>query len=118
MRDKRALASRLRHRVDLVRPTETSNGKGGYTRTAPVIAAAIAAEVISLTGSEAVKEKVLRGIRVYRVTVRWRGDLRQTDQLRLGPDFGCDLVNIRSAVDHTGKRCELVIHGDTETVAP
>lgn len=111
-----ALASRLRHRVDIVRPTESETGKGGYTTHLVPVAKNVAAEVLSLTGSEAVKEKVLRGIRVYQITIRWRGGVGQTDQLQLGADFNHDLVNVRSAVDRRGDRREIVIHADTEAV--
>lgn len=117
-RPKRSLSSRLRHRLDIVRPTKVATGKGGYTTTLSPIANDIAAEVLSLTGSEAVKEKVLRGVRVYRVTIRWRAGVAQTDQLRLLGRYGGELVNIRSAVDPDGRQRELVIHADTEAVTP
>lgn len=104
-----------RHRVDLVRTTRTPTGKGGNTVTVEDIATSIPAEVLGVTGSEAVREKLLGGIRVYRVTLRYREDVQLTDQLRLA---GGQIVNIRSAVDEKGTRRELVIHADSEGVVP
>ncbi|WP_294292698.1 phage head closure protein [uncultured Sphingomonas sp.] len=113
-RDRRPLSSRLKRRLDIIRPTETKTGGGGYTTALVPVASAVPAEIISLTGSEAVKDRVLRGIRVYRITIRWRADVGQKDQI----SFGAERVNIRSAVDPDGSRRELVIHADTEGVEP
>lgn len=113
-RDRRGLSSRLKQRLDIARPTDTKTGGGGFTTTLEPIASAVPAEIISLTGAEAVKERVLRGIRVYRITIRWRADVGQKDQI----SFGAERVNIRSAVDPDGSRRELVIHADTEGVEP
>lgn len=110
---KGVLASRLRDRVDITRATKVDNGKGGYTTSWAVVAAAVPAEVIGLTGTETVQEKVLRGIRVVKVTLRWRSDLQPKDQLR---SSGEDL-NIRSAIDPDGRRERLVIIADTEGAA-
>ena len=106
-------AGRLRHRVAIMRATKVDNGKGGSTTTWAPVASAVPAEVIGLTGTEAVREKVLRGIRVYQITVRWRGDLMPKDQLR----FGIEDLNIRSAIDPDGRRTQLVVIADTEGVA-
>ncbi|WP_295560613.1 head-tail adaptor protein [uncultured Sphingomonas sp.] len=103
-------AGRLRQRVDLMRLVSVDNGNGGYSETWQTIAAAVPAEVIGLTGTEAVREKVLRGIRVYQITTRWREDLQPKDQLR----FGDEDLNVRSAIDPFGRRDRLVILADTE----
>ena len=110
---KGVLASRLRDRVDIMRATKADNGKGGYSTTWATVAAAVPAEVIGLTGTETVQEKVLRGIRVVKITLRWRSDLQPKDQLRLGGED----VNIRSAIDPDGRRERLVIIADTEGAA-
>jgi head-tail adaptor len=103
-------AGRLRQRVAIMRRTAVDNGTGGSTTSWNAIASGVPAEVIMLTGSEAVQEKVLRGIRVFQVTVRWRAGLQPKDQLR----YGSDDLNIRSAIDPDGRRERLVIVADTE----
>ena len=106
----RLSAGRLRHRVAIMRATKVDNGKGGYTTTWSAVFSAVPVEVLGLTGTEAVREKVLRGIRVYQITARWRGDLLPKDQLR----YGAEDLNIRSAVDPDGRREQLVIVADTD----
>lgn len=106
----RVLADRLRDRIDIMRASKVDNGKGGYTTTWSAAAPAVPAEVIGLTGTEAVREKVLRGIRVYQITTRYRADLQPKDQAR----FGGEDLNIRSSVDPDGRRERLVIVADTE----
>lgn len=105
-------AGQLRHRIDIVRSTSTPTGRGGFTETLAPIASNVAAKVEGLTGSEAVKEKVLRGVRVYRVTTRWRPSILTSD--RIGYSGDPEPLNIRSAVDPDGRRRWLVIHADTE----
>lgn len=106
-------AGRLRQRIDLVRPTRTRNDRGGgYTTTLADLAIDVPAEVLGLVGGEAVKDKLLQGIRVYRITMRWRGDLLQSDQIRYAGD--ADLLNIRSIADPDGRRRELVIVADSD----
>lgn len=103
-------AGRLRQRVTIMRKTVVDNGTGGSTTSWNAVATDVPAEVIMLTGSEAVQEKVLRGIRVFQATMRWRADLLPKDQLR----YGGDDLNIRSAIDPDGRRERLVIIADTE----
>ncbi|MFN3517956.1 MAG: phage head closure protein [Sphingomonas sp.] len=103
-------AGRLRQRVDIMRAVKTSNGTGGYTSAWTAVAAALPAEVLGQTGGEVMRDSVLRGVRHYRITIRWRRDIEPKDQLR---HDGQDL-NIRSAVDPDGKREQLVIIADTD----
>lgn len=93
-----------------MRKTTVDNNRGGSATSWAAVGTAIPAEVIMLTGSEAVQEKVLRGIRVYQVTIRWRASLQPKDQLR----YNSDDLNIRSAIDPDGRRERLVIVADTE----
>ncbi len=102
----------LRNRITIVRPVRRPTGKGGFTSDQMMIAPDVAAEVLGLTGSEAVKEKVLRGVRVYKITIRWRPGLLTSDQILYAGD--ADTLNIRSAVDPDGRRRWLVIHAGTE----
>jgi SPP1 family predicted phage head-tail adaptor len=111
MSDK-SLASRLRHRITIRRITEVKNGRGGLVDT-PVDIAAVWAEVKGLDGRESVMERVLQGVSVFRVTIRWRDDLRVSDQLvSAGSCFYGREVNIRSIVDPDGRREQLVVIGE------
>lgn len=109
-------AGKLRSRITIRRSAEVKNERGGYDETWADLGT-IFAEVTGLDGRESVMDKVLQGISVYRVTIRWRDDLKASDQLRsAGGCFGGRDVNIRSAVDPTGRREELVIIADTASV--
>lgn len=106
-------AGRLRQRVTIMRGTQADD-RGGYVTTWSAVESDVPCEVIGLTGTEAVRERVLRGIRVYQVTIRWRGDLEPKDQLV----YGVEDLNIRSAIDPDGRRERLVIIADTENAVP
>ncbi len=106
-------AGRLRQRVDLMRKVTVDNNRGGSSTSRNAIATSVPAEVVGLTGTEAVQERVLRGVRVYQISLRWRADLQPKDQLR----FGTDDLNIRSAIDPDGRRERLVIIADTDNAA-
>lgn len=110
----------LRHRITIRRATEVKNSRGGYaTDWSPV--ATVFAEVTGLDGRESVMDKVLQGISVFRLRIRWRADIKAADQLAsvAGNCFGVDNsgvgreVNIRSIVDPDGRREQLVIIADT-----
>lgn len=107
----RVQAGALRHRVTISRMAETKNERGGLVDT-PTEVATVWAEVKGLDGRESVMERVLQGVSVYQVRIRWRDDLRQSDQLA-GSVFGGRALNIRSAVDPDGRREQLVIIGET-----
>ena len=107
-------AGRLRQRVDIMRAVKASSGKGGYTSTWTAIASGVPAEVLGQTSAEVMRDSVLRGVRHYRITIRWRADIAPKDQLRHN---GEDL-NIRSAVDPDGRREQLVILADTDGAVP
>lgn len=100
----------LKHRIEIRRPTQASDGEGGYTTTWPVIASPMA-EVTGLDGRESVMEHVLQGVSVYRLRIRWRRNLllKPSDQVRWA---GLDL-DLKSAVDPDGRREQLVIMADT-----
>uniref|UniRef100_UPI0035CBD592 phage head closure protein n=1 Tax=uncultured Sphingomonas sp. TaxID=158754 RepID=UPI0035CBD592 len=101
---------RLNQRVDIRKKTTVSNGKGGYTTSFPVLAT-VWAEVIGINGREALLEHVMQGVSFYRITIRWRDDVADTDQL----GYGAVDLNIRSAVDPDGRREALVILADTQS---
>lgn len=111
----KGLASRLRHRISICRPTETKNARGGF-ETNWIELVKPFAEVIGLDGRESLRDQVLQGTSFYQVTIRWRAGVRPSDQLRSDDGcFGGKDVNIRSAVDPTGRREELLILADTAT---
>jgi SPP1 family predicted phage head-tail adaptor len=93
------------------RAVEIEDGAGGYD-TAWVTVAQPWAEVRGLDGRESVMSSVLQGVSVYRVRARWRGDLKQGDQIR----WGDVVMNIKSVSDPDGRREQLVIIADTEGV--
>jgi SPP1 family predicted phage head-tail adaptor len=115
MADK-TLASRLRHRITIRRSAEVKNARGGLEDSWTDVAT-VWAEVKGLDGRESVMERVLQGVSVYQVTIRWRDDLRTSDQLA-GAVFGGRDVNITSLVDPDGKRVELAIIGETAAGPP
>lgn len=104
----------LRHRMIIRRPTTTKKASGGgFEETWPEVAT-VYAEVIGQDGRESVMDQALQGISVYRIRIRWRGDLKTSDQASSEGDcFGGRTVNLRSIVDPDGKREQLIIMADT-----
>jgi head-tail adaptor len=117
----RLAAGQLRHRLSIRRVQEVPNGKGGFKSDwSEITNGKVSAEVTGLDGRESVMDQALQGISVYRIRIRWRPDVRTSDQLRTkGSAFGYDDkgvprdLNIRSAVDPDGRREQLVIIADT-----
>jgi head-tail adaptor len=103
-------AGRLRERITIRRRVETKNDGGGLDLTWSDLATDIAAEVICLDGREALIDNVLQGISSFRLTVRFRRDVKVSDQI-LWRDRE---LNIRSAEDRTGTREWLTIMATNE----
>jgi SPP1 family predicted phage head-tail adaptor len=101
-------AGDLNRKIQIRRSTEVSDGKGGYVTEWETIAEPWA-EVKGQGGSEATIDHVLQSISVYRIRIRWRGDVQAADQIRIGALE----LNIRSAEDPNGDREQLVIIADT-----
>jgi len=101
-------AGDLKHRIKIKRSTLTPDGKGGFTKTWPVIAQPWA-EVIGLDGRESVIARSLQGVSSYRIRIRYRGDIKPADQIQ----YGAIELNLRSAVDPNGDREQLLILADT-----
>lgn len=101
-------AGRLRHQVTIRRPVKEKDGKGGFS-TSWINIGTPRAEVISLNGREALVDHVLQRQSFYRITMRWRDDVRADDQIL----FGNVELNVTSAEDTTGLREELVILAQT-----
>lgn len=113
MKRGKGLASRLNNEIEIVRKVETDTGTGGSTESWQVLAK-VPAEVICLSGREVLTEKVLQGIRVYRITIRHRTDVSEECQVR----YGDEDLNIRAAIDPKGQREETVILADTDGALP
>lgn len=104
--------ARLRNRLKFFRQVRVSNGKGGFTTDWDEYAQPFA-EVIGLAGREEVLARALQGIEAYRVTIRWRSDVKPADEI----EYQGKRLNIRSAVDPDDRRRELVILADTEVAS-
>ena len=104
--------SDLRYRIVIRRPSRASDGKGGYTTSWETIAEPMA-EVKGQDGRESVMEKVLEGISVYRIRIRWRRGLEvcASDQVRL--PSGLELNIKAPAADPDGKREQLLFMAET-----
>lgn len=100
-------AGRLRHEITLRKPTKVRDNKGGLdTSFANVTGGAVRAEILSLDGREATIDHVLEGVSVYRITIRWRDDVRADWQVRYG---ALDLAISAPPADEDGRRKWLVI---------
>lgn len=101
-------AGQLNNRVEFRRKQQTSDGKGGFVVTWPLLVT-VWAEVQGQDGREAVIAQALQGISTYRIRIYYRGDITPDMQVRFsGIDF-----NIRSVSDPNGDREQLVILADT-----
>lgn len=105
-------AGLLRHRITIRRATQVQNAKGGYTSSWTTVATP-KARLEGMGGRESMIASTLQGISAWRITIRWRAGILQSDQLVL-PD-GTEL-NVVSAADPDGKRERLVIMADTGSV--
>jgi SPP1 family predicted phage head-tail adaptor len=103
------LASDFNAKIDIRRPSQTDDGHGGYNDGWTNVAIGISAEATPLDGREAMIDKVLQSISVYRFRIRYRAGIRVDDQIRLD---GAEL-NIRSAVDPDRRRRQLHIVADS-----
>jgi SPP1 family predicted phage head-tail adaptor len=109
----RLRAGDRRTRIEILQRIKVSNGKGGYS-TAWSVFSSPWAEVLGQDGREAVIGQALQGISTYRIRIRWRSGVSSDMQIRLGGPGGTDL-NIKSAVDPTGRREQLMIIASTES---
>jgi head-tail adaptor len=112
-------AGRLRDRITVKRLTDTPTGRGGFTRAWATVAgmSRMAAEVISISGREAVIANTLHGDATYRITIRWRPldqQPRTGDQIVWHAAGGDVELNVKAPPsDRYGRREELQIIADT-----
>lgn len=105
-------AGNLRNKITVERILMGDDGRGGQTPgDAPEVYKTLRAQVEGQDGREAVIAHALEGISTYRITIRHRTDLLETDQIRI-PNG--KLLNITSINDPEGLRRELQIIATTE----
>lgn len=102
-------AGRLRHKIGIYRLQDVDDGKGAYVRDWSKITD-VWAEVIGQGGRESLIDRSVQGIATYRVTIRWRSDIRTNDQIR----YRGRNLNIRSIEPDATDRVWLSIMCDTE----
>ena len=84
---------RLKELVSIQRETRTSNGQGGYTTSWSEVAK-VRAEIIGLSGDEALAAGVERSVQQWRVTIRRRSDISPKNRIQ----WGGQLLDVRSAI--------------------
>jgi SPP1 family predicted phage head-tail adaptor len=89
-------AGRLRERVAIEAETRRSNGQGGWVTGWSTIARRVPAEIIALSGDEALRLGVERSSSQYRVTLRKRGGLTAKNRLQ----WNDQVMDIRSVQPH------------------
>ena len=104
-------SARYRHRITLRRYTNVPDGAGGYNRSWANLQTNVPAEVVSLSGSEAIIAETLQGISNFRVTCRYLSGIQVNDQVLWE---GREL-NILNAEDPDGRRMEMILLCNTET---
>jgi SPP1 family predicted phage head-tail adaptor len=107
-------AGQLRHLITIRRQAKTRDGRGQYATSWSTIGTP-RAKVEGLAGREAMVAQALQGVSAFRIRIRFREDLLQSDQIVL--PSGMEL-NIKSIGDPDGLRRWQVILADNETVAP
>lgn len=106
-------AGRLRHRITIRRPSDVSDGKGGYDQVWTTLASRIACEIVSLNGREAVLGNVLQGVSVFQITTRYRTDVKPSDQIVWHSETDRE-INVHNAEDKLGTKQWTVIQCSTE----
>lgn len=103
-------AGDLRETIEVRRQSNTKKQKTGGLMRAWTTFATVRAEIKSMDGREAVIGSVLMGVSHFQIRIRFRDDIRASDQvLWRGRE-----LNIHSAEDRFGDRRWLWIHASTE----
>jgi len=87
---------KLRKRVVLQAEAQTPDGAGGYTLAWATVAT-VWATIAPASGHEIYVSGHLEGRVTHKVTMRWRGDLSVTADMRLL--YGTRVFNIRAALN-------------------
>lgn len=88
-------ASTLRHRVDIERATETSDGQGGSVRAWSSVAVGVRAFVDPVLSREQVRLDAIRSPIVARCVMRYRADVTAQDVIA----YGGNRYNVRAVRD-------------------
>lgn len=99
----------LRDKITIRRRSEAKNAAGGLDLGWTTLAENLWANVVNINSREAVIGGVLQGISYFNITVRYRTDLKASDQILWK---GREL-NIVSAEDRFGKRQWTLIQAST-----
>jgi head-tail adaptor len=111
-------AGMLRERITIRRRGETKNAVGGLDVGWTTVASNLAARLVNLNGREAVIGGVLQGISMFDITVRYRTDLKPSDQVLWGLDPSTGKpreLNVINAEDRLGSRQWTMIQATTQT---
>jgi head-tail adaptor len=99
----------LRERITIRRRAETKNAGGGLDISWSTLASRLAAQVTNFNAREAVIGGVLQGVSYFDIMVRFRTDLKPSDQVLWN---GREL-NVISAEDRLGTRQWTMIQAST-----
>lgn len=102
-------AGRRRHRLVLEAETRESNGQGGYTTVWAAVGKPIRAEVIGLSGDEAISAAVTRSVQQWRITFLKRPGVTTKHRLR----EGAVLYDIKSVMEDPRDAQALVLICET-----
>jgi SPP1 family predicted phage head-tail adaptor len=105
-------AGDLRERVKIRRMSTAKNQQTGGLKQGLADVATVAAEVKSMDGREAMLGSVLQGVAHFQIRIRYRTDIKPSDQLR----WRNRDLNVHSAEDREGRRRWTWIHASTEGV--
>jgi SPP1 family predicted phage head-tail adaptor len=110
-------AGALRDRIRIQRKATTKNAVGGLTEGWNEVAT-VSANIVSLNGREAIIGNILQGVSFFQITIRYRTDLKPSDQIlwlsRLDANGEPRELNVVNAEDRMGTRQWTVIQASTE----
>jgi head-tail adaptor len=107
-------AGKLRERIKIQRKGQTKNpATGGLQEGWTTVADNLSAHLASINGRESVINGVLTGISFFDITIRYRDDLKPSDQV-IWLSAGDRELNILSAEDRLGTRQWTVIQASTQ----
>lgn len=98
-------AGDLREDVTIQAVTLSSDGAGGSTKAWNDTGRPASAKIEPLNGGEAFRQGMLNATQLYRVTIRWRGDISPANRLM----WNGQALNIRTCADPDGRRAALVM---------
>lgn len=93
-------ANDLRHRVTIRRSTDVQTDTGDYQTVWQTVSRPFAF-VEGLNGRESILGKTLQGVNSYRITIRYRAGILDSDQIELQDG---SKLNITSLIDPDGQR--------------